>query len=88
MRKNRLAPALPVADLCQPATVLRALYSGNTATALGSLTAFIDEVNALILGGTLTVEAGQNLIEGASAMIDQIETSQEAHAMVASPSGV
>jgi len=54
---------------------LRALGSGDTAAAVGSLTAFINEVNALIANGTLTVEAGQILIDAANAIIDQILTS-------------
>ncbi len=54
---------------------LLALESGNTAAAVGLLTAFINEVMALITNKTLTVEVGQSLIDAANAIIDQILTS-------------
>lgn len=53
---------------------LQALESGNTAATKGMLTAFINEVNALIANGTLTVDEGQSLIDAANAIIDQILT--------------
>ena len=54
---------------------VQALDVGNTSAAVGALTAFINQVSALITNGTLTVEVGQGLIDTVNALIDGILTS-------------
>jgi hypothetical protein len=49
----------------------RSLEQGRIMSACGQLTAFINEVQALILSGRLTPESGQPLLDGANSLFGQ-----------------
>jgi hypothetical protein len=45
---------------------------GNKVAALNQLTAFINQVNAMVTGGVLTPSEGQTLIDQVNLIIDSI----------------